>query len=189
MATGLIYTRHLTGRFGIFGVSLTEIWWRWAITSMIMPCPPIPEQSSDHRLVFGFLISGLQRYRMDGEDLILRGGQGIRFLPGSVYSSADLPEQRGEFFWLVIHVPERRPVQLPGFHKEAAHAWWQRATDAQLPRRFPLSAEIRADLVRLIQSDVTNMDDKVRMPQPHPAKSFKIVAKRVDTTSINFSPS
>ncbi len=127
--------------------------------------PPIPEQSSDQRLVFGFLISGLQRYRMDGEDLILRGGQGIRFLPGSVYSSADLPEQRGEFFWLVIHAPERRRVQLPGFYKKAAHSWWQRATDDQLPRRFPLSSEIRADLAHLIQSDVTNLDDKDSMHQ------------------------
>ena len=127
--------------------------------------PPIPEQSSDHHLVFGFLISGLQRYRMNGEDLILRGGQGIRFLPGSIYSSADLPEQRGEFFWLVIQAPKRRRVQLPGFHKKAAHAWWQRATDAQLSRRFPLSAEIRADLARLIQSDVTSMDDRDSMHQ------------------------
>jgi AraC-like DNA-binding protein len=102
---------------------------------------------------------------MDGEDLILRGGQGIRFLPGSVYSSADLPEQRGEFFWLAIHVPKSRGIQLPGFHEKSAHSWWQRATDAELPRRFPLSAEIQADLANLVQSDVTNIDDKDSMHQ------------------------
>jgi hypothetical protein len=74
--------------------------------------PPIPEQSSSKRLVFGFLISGHQRYRLDGEDLILRGGQGIRFLPGSTYSSADMPEQRGEFYWLVVDHCHAARLQL-----------------------------------------------------------------------------
>ncbi|NWK54450.1 helix-turn-helix transcriptional regulator [Verrucomicrobiaceae bacterium N1E253] len=116
--------------------------------------PPIPEQSSSKRLVFGFLISGLQRYRMDGQDLILRGGQGIRFMPGSVYSSAGLPEQRGEFYWLVVEAPKRRQIKLPGFKPEAANRWWSRATDTDLPGRFPISEELRRRLIRLFNADL-----------------------------------
>ncbi|MCP5535021.1 MAG: helix-turn-helix transcriptional regulator [Akkermansiaceae bacterium] len=123
--------------------------------------PPIPEQKSSKRLVFGFLISGLQRYRVDGQDLILRGGQGIRFLPGSVYSSAGLPEQRGEFYWLVVDAPIGRKICLPGFKQDAADRWWSKAVDPQSPRRFPISKQARVRLTRLFQADLPSSDPMV----------------------------
>lgn len=87
--------------------------------------PPLPMQCSDSRLVIALLLSGMQRYRVDDGELILRGGQGLRLLPGVHYGSGILPEERGEMVWLTIEKPRNGSFELPGFGKAAAKAWWK----------------------------------------------------------------
>jgi AraC-like DNA-binding protein len=65
---------------------------------------PLAEQTHDHWLVLVFLLSGQQRYVVEGKELVLQGGQMLKIPPGHRYSTGAWPEQKGDLAWLILHV-------------------------------------------------------------------------------------
>ena len=63
----------------------------------------LEEQRHDSWLVLVFVLSGAQHYRVGDREVEVRGGQGLRILPGLRYSTGGWPEQRGELAWLILN--------------------------------------------------------------------------------------
>lgn len=123
--------------------------------------PPVPMQRSDSRLVIALLLSGMQHYRVDGGEHVLRGGQGLRLLPGARYGSGMLPEERGEMVWLTIEKPRAGTFSLPGFSKAAAREWWKIMTGSgQL--RFGIPPALKSLVAKLVTTDAADRSHPAR---------------------------
>ncbi|MFD0895430.1 helix-turn-helix transcriptional regulator [Luteolibacter ambystomatis] len=123
--------------------------------------PPVPMQRSDSRLVIALLLSGMQHYRVDGGEHVLRGGQGLRLLPGVRYGSGMLPEERGEMVWLTLEKPHAGSFSLPGFGKTAAKEWWKVMTGpSQL--RFGIPPALKSLVAKLVAMDASDRSHPTR---------------------------
>ncbi len=63
---------------------------------------PLKAQCHDHWMVLLFVLSGKQFIIIDDREIVIRGGEMARVLPGQKYSSGSYPEQRGEVAWLIL---------------------------------------------------------------------------------------
>lgn len=73
---------------------------------------PLPMMCHSDWLVLVFMITGQQRYIIDGGEVLVRGGEVLRILPGTEYGTGPRPEQKGELAWLILKVaqPAAAPV-------------------------------------------------------------------------------
>jgi AraC-like DNA-binding protein len=63
---------------------------------------PLLEQCHESWMVLVFLLSGHQRYVIDGRETLVRGGEVLRILPGQRYGTGAWPEQKGDLAWLIL---------------------------------------------------------------------------------------
>ncbi len=101
--------------------------------------PPMFMQTSSVHLAFSFLISGIQHFEYNDQQMVLRGGQGIVFVPGTVFGSGSYPVQKGELVWMIFRVPRGRALRLPGMGKGAAKQWFDHIVKPRDDSRFTLS--------------------------------------------------
>ena len=82
---------------------------------------PLKAQCHDHWMVLLFVLSGKQFIIIDDREIVIRGGEMARVLPGQKYSSGSYPEQRGEVAvgFDVVGLGRLDPVELQrGFDEE-----------------------------------------------------------------------
>ena len=120
--------------------------------------PPLAMQSDARHLVLVFLMSGLQQYICNGETIILSGGQGVRFLPGTRYGSGVFPEQKGELVWMIIDIEEGQQLKLPGMNSAASEQWLDEVLKGDAARRFVLTSSARQGLKKVLKkpSEIDN---------------------------------
>lgn len=109
---------------------------------------PLAEQCHPHWLVLVFPLSGQQQYVIDGQEVDCRGGQMLRILPGSRYSTGARPEQKGELAWLILRTDLSPGKTVLGMSAEGAGAVMEALTGAADTLLHPLPA----DAPRLIES-------------------------------------
>ncbi len=148
--------RSIVDAAGLLGTSLKVIGHYQYSKAM----PPLAMQSGVGHLVVVFLLSGLQQYVCDGETVILRGGQGLRFTPGTHYGSGVFPEQKGELIWMIIDISERQLVALPGMTAAASKQWLEEVLTGGVYRQFVLSSSARARFRKLLQVP-SNIEDSI----------------------------
>lgn len=94
---------------------------------------PLAEQCHEHWLVLVFLLSGQQRYVIDGREIGLRGGQMLRIPPGCRYSTGAWPEQKGDLAWLILRVKPFPDEPALGMSRDGARAVFGMLTDGTSP--------------------------------------------------------
>lgn len=105
-------------------------------------CEELEDQRHDAWLVLVFVLSGGQHYRIDGREIKVRGGQGLRILPGRRYGTGDWPEQRGDLAWLILKTHPLPRGRVLGMSAAGARAVFSRLTDPSLPEVFNQPAGI-----------------------------------------------
>lgn len=90
----------------------------------------------DAWMVLVFLLSGSQHYQIDGREVELRGGQGLRILPGQCYGTGGRPEQRGSLAWLILKVRPLPRGRALGMGTTGARAVFSLLMDASRPVVF-----------------------------------------------------
>jgi len=99
---------------------------------------PLAEQRHERWLVMVFLLSGQQHYQVDGRDVVVRGGEMLRILPGQRYGTGSRPEQKGDLAWLIFKLrPPPRAAAL-GMSADGARAVFSRLADPSLPALGPM---------------------------------------------------
>jgi len=91
----------------------------------------LEEMRHDSWLVLIFVLAGGQHYRVDSREVEVRGGQGLRILPGQRYSTGGWPEQRGDLAWLILKtrpLPRGRALGMDG---KGARAVFERRGEAR----------------------------------------------------------
>lgn len=112
---------------------------------------PLAEQCHKHWLVLVFLLSGQQRYVIDGKEIGLRGGQMLRIPPGCRYSTGAWPEQKGDLAWLIIRVKPLPKEPALGMSLDGARAVLGMLSEGDSPALLRSSDETP----RLIESVFT----------------------------------
>ena len=112
---------------------------------------PLSEQYHEHWLVLVFLLSGQQRYVIDGKEIGLRGGQMLRIPPGCRYSTGAWPEQKGDLAWLILRVKPFPEEPALGMSLDGARAVFDRLTKDTSPALLRMPD----DAPRLIESAFT----------------------------------
>ncbi|MCW1922264.1 AraC family transcriptional regulator [Luteolibacter arcticus] len=112
---------------------------------------PLAEQCHEQWMVLVFLLSGQQRYVIDGEEIGLRGGQMLRIPPGCRYSTGAWPEQKGNLAWLILRVKPFPDEPALGMSRDGAHAVFELLTAGNTPAQLRMPD----DAPRLIESAFT----------------------------------
>ena len=112
---------------------------------------PLSEQYHEHWLVLVFLLSGQQRYVIDGKEIALRGGQMLRIPPGCRYSTGAWPEQKGDLAWLILRVKPFPDEPALGMSLDGARAVFDLLTNDAAPTLLRIPEEAP----RLIESAFT----------------------------------
>jgi AraC-like DNA-binding protein len=102
----------------------------------------LEDQRHDAWLVLVFVLSGSQHYRIDGREVEVRGGQGLRILPGQRYGTGGWPEQRGDLAWLILKTHPLPRGRALGMSAAGARAVFSRLADPSLPGVFAQPAGI-----------------------------------------------
>lgn len=104
--------------------------------------PPLPTQAHANWLVLVFVLSGQQRYVVDGQDVIIRGGETLRILPGRRYGTGSGPEQKGHLAWLILKVRPMPRGPALGMSAEGVRAVFEALSQEASPRVQAMSPEV-----------------------------------------------
>jgi len=113
---------------------------------------PLANQCHARWLAIVFVLEGSQYYIIDGEGVVIHGGQALRLLPGENFGTGAWPEQRGDVAWIIL---EAEPHSGPwlGMTPDAAAEAMRILTSPGQPRVFPFCGTT-AGLIRSILGDV-----------------------------------
>ena len=101
--------------------------------------PPRALQSSRETLVLAFFVSGLQPFRVDGEQLVMTGGMALCIPPGCAYGTDHFPEQKGELVWAIFDLSNKEGFSLPGHSCNEAREWLDKVLMGPRPEVFRFS--------------------------------------------------
>lgn len=111
-----------------------------------------------HDLEICFLARGQQTYRVKREIRRLRGGDQHIVFPGEPHDSADMPEEKGELYWLSLRL---KPAGTPLLFLEPAAVSRLRRALLALPSRHFAAAPGTRDLLEKIIASLPSADDRL----------------------------
>jgi AraC-like DNA-binding protein len=103
---------------------------------------PLPEQRHDHWLSLQFVLSGQQLIIVEGQPIVVRGGEMIRLLPGQTYGTGSLPEQKGEMAWLILSLDPLPDEPALGMSANGLRSVYTTLVDPAAPMVVPMPPDV-----------------------------------------------
>ncbi|WP_411847528.1 AraC family transcriptional regulator [Roseibacillus persicicus] len=114
--------------------------------------PGIRKQCHANWLVLQYALRGSHSYYVDGKSLEIRGGQGLRILPGEEYSSRFQKEQRGDLVWLILQVKPLPAGADLGMTETGVKDVFARLLDGKLPAEFLFGEDLKASIEEVFEA-------------------------------------
>ncbi len=105
----------------------------------------LPSHTHRQMMEICFCSKGEQLYEVNGEYYTIKGGDIFITYPGEWHGTGVYGEEKGELYWMILHIDERRKSQpFLHFEKQLAREW--RKQLVSLPRHFKGNRQMKITL-------------------------------------------
>ncbi|SMO51810.1 AraC-type DNA-binding protein [Saccharicrinis carchari] len=105
-----------------------------------------------------FLDKGSQYYYIEGKDYHMTGGNILLTFPGEEHGTKGFPEEKGQLFWLIIHIP-RNEQKLLNLRSIETKLLVDRLLQLNKNRLFKVPHGVKNDIEKIFQIYNNNEND------------------------------
>lgn len=121
-----------------------------------------------------FCSKGEQRYEVNGNYYKLRGGDFFVTYPGEWHGTGIYGEEKGELYWMIIRIPQRRTNTFLYFDEQVSKSWIQSLL--QLQRHFRGNKLVKPKLEKIFRVFDTRRKPSNKMVLQHAVADFLMEA-------------
>ncbi|MBN8878409.1 MAG: helix-turn-helix transcriptional regulator [Sphingobacteriales bacterium] len=98
-----------------------------------------------------FCSKGEQVYEVNDTLYRIKGSELFVTYPGELHGTGKYPEEKGELYWIIIHIPKtKKPIPFLQFENELAREWYRQLL--QLPRHFRGNTSMKIKLENIFRA-------------------------------------